>query len=370
MRIMISSEALHKGITKVVRATPSLSDGHEVLIETVEDNGILIRRQGTATYAEFFLHCAVNEPGCVIVHPDGFKFLQSVVGDMTLHLQGTVLKTNRGASIKTKDSGEESRKFYTRKRPEGEFWLLPEDIKKILWSSDKDDMILGFVFMSEANVGVANKDEGIVCVSIFEDHLPERKAVFPASAFDPFKDDEYVNALIEKGRIWLKCGGFMSETIFAADQNKIPLQFQIIAQADLEEVDYFFIDREEFTRVISQIVIHARSSTFDGGSRCYIELREDGSLYIESNWSDNGQIIDTFKTKEHSGTFQVGMYPPSLLRCLTKLERDVVRFYYVPMMGSSWPLIPEGNVRYAFFTYETGWRAQNELPSTIQSKSP
>lgn len=366
MKIMIASEALHKGVTKVVRATPSLSDSHEVLLETVGENGILIRRQGTSTYAEFFLHCAVNESGCVVAHPDGFKFLQSAVGDMTLKLEGTVLKTNRGASIKTKESGEASRGYYTRKQPQGEFWLVPQDIKKILWSSDVDDLRFGFVFMSETNIGVASHSDGIVAVSIFDDHLPERKAVFPASAFEPFKDDEYVNASIENGRIWLKCGGFLSETIFAADQDKIPLQFQIIAQAELEDTDFFYIDRLEFTRVISQIVIHAKSATYEGGSRCYLELREDGTLYVESNWSDNGQIIDTFKSKKYQGSFQVGMLPNTLLRCLNKLEGDMVRFNYVPMMGRSWPLISEDRARYAFFTYETGWRAQNELPSNQQ----
>lgn len=360
MRIMISSEALHKGITKVVRATPSLSDGHEVLIETVEDNGILVRRQGMSTYAEFFLHCAVNEPGCVIVHPDGFRFLAYEIGDLVFSMKGTTLVTHKGTTIKTKESGEESRGYYTRKQPLGDFWLVPQEIKKVLWASNPDDLKYGFVYMSESYVGTINTNDGILALCIFDDHLPERKAVFPTVALDPFKDDEYFNASIEDGRIWFKCGGFMSETIFAADQDKIPLQLTIIYQSEPDQADFFLMDKKEITRLIDKITTHAKSPTFGNTSRCFIELREDQVLYIESNWSDNGQVREDVKVKKSQGLFQIGMQPEALLKGLKQLDYDDVRFCFVPMMGKAWPMLVEGNMRYTFFPYDTGWRAQND----------
>lgn len=361
MRIMISSEALHKGVTKVKQAVPRspLSDKDEIMIQTEED-GITIRRENSTHYADFFLHCSVKQQGCVVVHPDGLRFLEHSVGDKVFFTEGTNLVTNDKDSIKT--TSIDDWLYFVKKQPTTEFYPVPFILKKILWSNDPNDLKVGHIYFSGKYMATTDRTNFSLV------HLPKElpfNAIFPPQAFLGFKEEKEDYLMTVDGTtVWFKKGNFIAGTQIVGS-GKMPHHFEIISKAEVETMPYFSIEKGEFSRVIEQVIVHATSGTFDGGCRCYLNLRKDGSVYIESNWSDNGQIKRELRTKSHSEetTFEVSVTGQHLKQAINQLDGDEVNFIMCDMMGQRWPMIVEDGNRFVLGQTDFGWRAQNELPS-------
>ena len=361
---MISSEAMHKGVTKVKQATPksALSDRDEIMIQA-KGEGITIIRQTSETYSEFFLYCSVKEEGVIVVHPDGLKFLEHSVGDKVFFMKGKELKTNDNDSIKTVSSGDYD--YYSRKEPTTEFCVMPPVIKKILWSNDPDDLVVGHIFFSGKYM--ATTDRTNFSLVHLKNKLP-LSAIFPTKAILAFKDEkEDYFVTVDDSRVWFKKGKFLSGTQIVGVANKMPNHFEIISKVEVETMPYFSIDKGEFTRVIDQVITHATSPVFNGTCRCYLNLREDGSLYIESNWSDNGQIKRELRTKstltKEDGTtegFEVSVTGQYLKQAINQLDGDEVNFIMADMIGQRWPMIVEDGNRFVLGQTDLGWRQQNE----------
>lgn len=355
---MIASEALHKGITKVKQATPNsaMNDKDEVMIQTTEDGGIVIRRENSESYAEFFLHCSVTEQGTVVVKSDSLRFLENAVGDRVFYLKGNLLKTNDDDSIKIISSGKWD--YFSRKNPSIEFYPMPPVVRKILWSNDPKDIVIGHLYFSGRYL--ATTDRLNYSVAGLENPIAA-SAIFPVSAIAAFKgDDDYFIGFEEK-KVWFKKGNFVVGTSLVSYGNKMPSHFDIIFQAEIETMPYFSIDKDEFSRVIEQVITHASSSVHEGFCKCYLNLREDGSLYLESNWSELGQIRRTLKTKSHLESFEVSITGQYLKSAIAQLEGDEVNFILAGMMGKTYPMIAEDRNRFLLSQTDLAWqRIQNE----------
>ena len=363
MRIMISSEALHKGVTKVKQATPSssMNDKDEIMIQTEED-GIFIRRQGSQSYAEFFLYCSVTEQGTIVAKAESFKFLEHAVGDKVFYLDKKTLRTNDDDSILTISSGEWD--YFAKKRPETEFYPVEPIVNKTLWSVDPTDLVVGHLYFSGSYF--ATTDRSNFSVVHLTKPLPF-KAIFPVGAISTFRDqkEEYMMT-VEDNMVWFKKGGFVVGSAMTAEAKKMPLHFDTISQATTEGFPFFEINKDELSRLISQIVTHATSSALisqkRASCRISVELKEDGIVFFESNWSQLGQIKRTLKPVKHSDTLKVSIVGQHIAAALPQLDGETVKFYMISMMGQTWPCLIEGNNKFVLAQTDFSWTYQNEPP--------
>lgn len=355
MHFMISSEALHKAIQKVIQVSPSRStdDSKEIQIEAVE-NGLIIRRQGSEVYAEWFIYGSVRQTGSVIASSQSLKFLEFVVGDIVGDYKDDILTFSPGETkVKTMDDDPD---YFIKKKPEGEWFDCSPEILHTLWANpDERDIVLGHAFLTKNSISATNKFN----FSVVE--LPNFpfEATFPLTVLKgiPVKDDEIFQVSRSEKMIWFKRGGFVMATPLSnpgVDPSKL---FQTIMQVDLSQGDYFLMDQIELSRQMKKIIAHVSLPSLNNQARCYLEVRQDKSIYFESNWGDHGQVKDTLRVLECRGEFNLSLIPQQLIGLFTIIEGNMPIYYIeLPGMNGKWIVIPYKNTRFVLTPTSPAWR--------------